>query len=82
MAKYEIEDWQVAYNAAKTEEEREKAIKDYEATKLRNAARREEERLNAPSFIDKIAAAIAKLSKRKAETKSKQNTMPTNDKTR
>ncbi len=38
---FEIEDWQTAYNAAKTPEEAEKAIQDYSDAKLRNVERRQ-----------------------------------------
>jgi len=42
---YEIEDWKTAYALVKTPEEREKALRDYEAAKMRNAALRENARL-------------------------------------
>lgn len=75
MAEYEIEDWQTAYHAAKTQEEREQAIKDYEAAKLRNAARREEARFNSPTMIDKFMNGIKslkkKMKKKRSNTKAK-----------
>jgi len=43
---YEIEDWQTAYNKAKTHAEREQAIRDYDDAKLRNAERREQARFD------------------------------------
>ncbi len=46
QSEYEIEDWQTAYSNAKTHAEREQAIRDYEAAKLRNAERREQARLD------------------------------------
>lgn len=46
QSEYEIEDWQIAYSKAKTYAEREQAIRDYEAAKLRNAERREQARFD------------------------------------
>lgn len=54
MAKYEVEDWETKWNKAKTKEEREQALKEYGDAKLRNATRREEERLNKPGLLDML----------------------------
>lgn len=56
-------------------------LKQYSDQKLNEAEKREDARLNAPGFIDRIADAIAKL-KRKNKKSGKAPIMPNNDKTR
>ena len=64
VVEYEVEDWQTAWAAAKTEEEREQAIEEYRAAKLRNAERREEARLNGDSRADREAKRAEKRKRR------------------
>ena len=64
---YEIEDWEQAYNKAKTQEERDKAVDDYSAAKLRNAERREQYRLDRAS--ERFDARIAKFQKATSKIK-------------
>lgn len=59
--KREVESWEEAWNNAKTDKERQQALKDYDKAKQRNAARREQERLEKPGMIDKFLAGIDKI---------------------
>ena len=42
---YEVEDWQTEFDAATDVKGQEQAMRDYEAAKMRNSARREEYRI-------------------------------------
>ena len=57
---YEVEDWQTGVETAKTHTDKEKAYAEYSATKLRNAAKREEYRLAKETFLDKILSKLFK----------------------
>lgn len=56
---------------AKDDKEREQILKEWEAEKVARAARKEEERINAPSMIDKFIDGIAALKKKMFKDKSK-----------
>jgi len=47
--------------AAKTVKEREQILKEWEAQKVAEAARKEEIRLNTPTMLDKFMNGIARL---------------------
>lgn len=56
---------------AKDDKEREQILKEWEAEKVARAARKEEERINAPSMIDKFMNGIASLKKKMFKDKTK-----------
>ena len=65
-----------ALAAAKTREERDQILKEYEKRKLADAERREQMRLDSPSIIDKFMDGVKAL-KNKVQKKSSHNRMPT-----
>lgn len=75
MAKYEIEDWQTEFDKAKTKAEQRKAVEDYSVAKSRNAALREEERLNKRTTFDKFLDAIFRVKEKKAKAPKKEKAM-------
>ncbi|MDE5615907.1 MAG: hypothetical protein K2I81_03695 [Alphaproteobacteria bacterium] len=75
MAENKIVWLEDALAAAKTDEERKQILEDYEAQKVAEAQRKEEERLNSPTMIDKFFNGIKSLKKKMQKARSKNNTM-------
>ncbi len=69
-------------NAAKTHEEREQILKEWEAQKVAEAVRKEEIRLNSPTMIDKFMDGIRALKKKLLKNRENGNTMSGPQKTR
>ena len=63
---------------AKTNEEREQILKEWEAEKVARAARREEERFNTPTMIDKFINGIALLKKKMLKKRTNDKMMSQN----
>ncbi len=82
MAENKIVWLEDALAAAKTDEERKQILEDYEAQKVAEAQRKEEERLNSPTMIDKFFNGIKSLKKKMQKARSKNNTMVPPKKTR
>lgn len=60
-----------ALAAAKTPEEREQILKEHEAQKLAEAARKEQARFDSPTMIDKFMNGITALKKKMFKDKTK-----------
>lgn len=70
-----------ALAAAKTPQEREQILKEYEAQKLAEAERKEQARFDSPTMIDKFMKGIKALKNKIQKKPNKTNALP-NQKTR
>ena len=78
MAEQKIQWLEDLLTNAKTNEEREQILKEWEAEKVARAARREEERFNTPTMIDKFINGIALLKKKMLKKRTNDKMMSQN----